>query len=115
MKMSKRNWFWTVSAASLISIFAVVSPAITQSDSKTIGLVLTDWHMAMSGLEDTKECPEGFQYDNNEQWAAQFPTEVEQREHISKYFHRQNFRILNFNPLKVLTNVPDFFLKKSSA
>lgn len=68
----------------------LTTPALAAETSRTIGLVLTDWHLAIPEVEGNKDCPDGFHYDNNEQWAAQFPTEAAQRAHIAKYYHRQN-------------------------
>jgi hypothetical protein len=80
--------FWTlgaVAAACVVGASADAAPG-----AKTLGFVLTDWHLAMPESKDAKECPQGFQYDNNQQWAAQFPTEAAQRAVIAKYYHRQN-------------------------
>lgn len=62
-----------------------------QTSKQTIGLVLTEWHLATYETPDAKEeCPDGFQYGNVDNWQAIYPTQAERDEMHLKYGFTQH-------------------------
>jgi hypothetical protein len=55
---------------------------------QTLGFVLSEWHTAVFVDGDT--CPDGWQYDNEANWKAQFPTKEAQDAHFSRCGSPQN-------------------------
>jgi hypothetical protein len=66
-------------AAVVIGVAATASAA-PPSPSNTIGLVLGDWRFALYETEQKKECPEGFQYRQMDNYKAEYPTAEAQKE-----------------------------------
>ncbi|MCB2107452.1 MAG: hypothetical protein KDE14_07115 [Rhodobacteraceae bacterium] len=51
------------------------------AEKQTVGLVLTEWHLATVETPDAKaECPDGFQWGNVDNWKALYPNQADQDE-----------------------------------
>jgi hypothetical protein len=76
-----------------LAVFTItlLAGSAAQAGQQTIGLVLTDWHLATHETPDAKEeCPDGFQLGNVDNWQALYPTQAERDEMHQKYGFTQH-------------------------
>ena len=76
-----------------LAVFTIILLAgfAAQAGQQTIGLVLTDWHLATHETPDAKEeCPDGFQLGNVDNWQALYPTQAARDEMHQKYGFTQH-------------------------
>jgi hypothetical protein len=80
-------------AAGLATLLAGASASLPAfaAESHSIGLAITNWRTGVYETPSGKEeCPDGFQYNNNAQFKAQFPTPEAQQAWMEKYGHPTN-------------------------
>lgn len=81
----------TVRALLLATAAAFSFSGVAAAEKQTVGLVLTEWHLATHETPDAKEeCPAGFQFGNVDNWNEIYKTQEAKDEMHRKYGFTQH-------------------------
>ena len=100
-RTARRRRAWLGRTASLVAVAflgapaaaaeAVEAPAHSRDDKPSIGLVIGGWRFALHETNNARtECPDGFQYKQAQNYAAQFPTPEARKAHGERFGYYVN-------------------------